>query len=534
MLSFQRLAFLLATAISLGSTAWATPLASSSQASLVSSRSEPDPSFAVSVELGGVTYVNKGLVAFGLIPSDFVDSTGDTMGGFGSAIALQAFSKSSSGDRSDSESFTGTLVVQPDRGFNVDGTINYQARQHTLAFTLTPYYDPADLSFSDAQSTLQLTYLKTLLYTEREDKNTTGLDALGVRPAGSGETGGEGEDPVLPIASEVDDRLSLDCEGLVSERDGTFWMSDEYGPYIYKFSSSGSLIKAIQPSAAILPLDKKGNVNFTSAVDPKTGRAVNQGFEGLTTDSSHNTLYALLQSATIQDGGDDDMTSRYTRLVAFDVSSSSTASSFTAANVTSSRSETATGTVTGEWVVPLPTSKKGKTRAASELHYVSEGVFFVLSRDGKGHGDDDDDASYKQADLISLANATDIHGSKFDDPANPIADDGKLDKSIVPATYVSFVDYLDDVQLARFGLHNGDPSDQTLINAKWESLALASCQDEAFPDDYFLFTVSDNDFITTNGTSLGQPYDAGLDNDNQFLVFRVTLPGAALGDLPAI
>lgn len=104
-----------------------------------------------------------------------------------------------------------------------DGTINYQARQHTLAFTLTPYYDPTDLSFSDAQSTLQLTYLDTLLYTERENKNTTGLDALGVRPAGSGETGGEGEgeDPVLPIASEVDDRLSLDCEGLVLEGDGT-------------------------------------------------------------------------------------------------------------------------------------------------------------------------------------------------------------------------------------------------------------------------------------------------------------------------
>lgn len=102
-----------------------------------------------------------------------------------------------------------------------DGTINYQARQHTLTFTLTPYYDPTDLSFSDAQSTLQLTYVDTLLYTEREDKNTTGLDALGVRPAGSGETGGEGEDPVLPIASEVDDRLSLDCEGLVLEGDGT-------------------------------------------------------------------------------------------------------------------------------------------------------------------------------------------------------------------------------------------------------------------------------------------------------------------------
>ncbi|THH07773.1 hypothetical protein EW146_g9208 [Bondarzewia mesenterica] len=55
--------------------------------------------------------------------------------------------------------------------------------------------------------------------------------------------------------------------------------------------------------------------------------------------------------------------------------------------------------------------------------------------------------------------------------------------------------------------------------------------DPESPDDYFLFTAADNDFITTHGISIGQPYDAGLDNDNQFMVFRVTLPGAVLGDL---
>ena len=37
---------------------------------------------------------------------------------------------------------------------------------------------------------------------------------------------------------------------------------------------------------------------------------------------------------------------------------------------------------------------------------------------------------------------------------------------------------------------------------------------------------ADNDFITTHGISLGQPYNAGLDNDNQFMVLRVTLPTA--------
>ncbi|KAG8959320.1 hypothetical protein FRC03_008165 [Tulasnella sp. 419] len=34
-------------------------------------------------------FVNKGLVAFGLIPASAKDSTGDTLGGFGSAVAIK-------------------------------------------------------------------------------------------------------------------------------------------------------------------------------------------------------------------------------------------------------------------------------------------------------------------------------------------------------------------------------------------------------------------------------------------------------------
>lgn len=66
---------------------------------------------------------------------------------------------------------------------------------------------------------------------------------------------------------------------------------------------------------------------------------------------------------------------------------------------------------------------------------------------------------------------------------------GVLNSKIVPATYVPFVSFIDGVQLGRFGLHNGDPDDQTLIDAKFESLALAPVGDAAYPHDYFLFTV---------------------------------------------
>lgn len=61
----------------------------------------------------------------------------------------------------------------------------------------------------------------------------------------------------------------------------------------------------------------------------------------------------------------------------------------------------------------------------------------------------------KRADLISTVDATGIHGTSFDNPSHPIATGGVLSRSIVPATCVSFVDYVDSTQLARFGLHNG-------------------------------------------------------------------------------
>lgn len=140
------------------------------------------------------------------------------------------------------------------------------------------------------------------------------------------------------------------------------------------------------------------------------------------------------------------------------------------------------------------------------MHFLSNSTFLVLARDGNGHGNDDTSSSYKcissqsplhhdsdmlsrQADLIDITNATDIHGSSFDDPSNPIAKKGKLNKNITPATYVSFASFINDTQLARFSLHNGDPENAQLIDAKWESLALAPVGDPAFPNDYFLFTA---------------------------------------------
>ena len=105
-----------------------------------------------------------------------------------------------------------------------DGTIDYQGRQHRISFTLTPYYSSVPLSFSAAQRTLALFYRDTLLYVERDDKTTTGLDALEVRAAQTGFPEAADADPVVPIAGSGGgdpDRLSLDLEGLVLNGDGS-------------------------------------------------------------------------------------------------------------------------------------------------------------------------------------------------------------------------------------------------------------------------------------------------------------------------
>ncbi len=102
-----------------------------------------------------------------------------------------------------------------------DGTVDYQGRQFDIDFILSPYYGTADLSFDDALQTLSLTYRRTLLYTEVNDGKTTGLDALAIRPADTGFPQSPTADPPLPIPSQSFAHLTLDCEGLVLNADGS-------------------------------------------------------------------------------------------------------------------------------------------------------------------------------------------------------------------------------------------------------------------------------------------------------------------------
>ena len=128
---------------------------------------------------------------------------------------------------------------------------------------------------------------------ERESKKTSGLDPSSVGGAQVGSNTNPLLDPQIPIVSQANNRLVLDIEGFVANRDGTcvflfptftvlksrlaigFGSVMNMAHTYTDFRRVG--IQTIQPVDAILPRDSSGALSFTSNSDPATGRAANQG-----------------------------------------------------------------------------------------------------------------------------------------------------------------------------------------------------------------------------------------------------------------
>jgi hypothetical protein len=474
----------------------------------------PAPAASNSVDFESETFVNKGLVGVARVPSNALDRFGETLGGWGSGIALDLESW-----RKNWFGYTGVLYALPDRGWNTQGTTDFRGRLHRFEFTFQPFYGASTAN----QNQLRLHYRSSLLF---DDRKTTGLDPSYVSKPTR-------KFPALPFGP--DKHLSVDDEGVVLPGDDTVWISDEYGPYIYHYSlsHSGKLLDVIRPPDAFIPKrkDSSGNLvdNFSansppvgvtydpSPGNPVSGRQNNQGFEGLALSPNRKTLFVFLQSATIQDLDTKSIrtTRRNTRLLAYDLRPSEPK-------------------LVGEYVVQLPLFQDPTTTtptlliaAQSELYALNDHQFLVLARDSSaGFNATNPTSIYRSVDLLDISKATNIAGTKYDKPETPIAPLGVLDDSIVPATYQKFLDINDNVELNRFGLHNGLPNDRNDLYEKWEGLALAPVGDPKAPDDYFLFVSSDNDFITQQGNMAGVPYaDAsGANVDTLVLVYRVTLP----------
>lgn len=217
-----------------------------------------------------------------------------------------------------------------DRGPNVDGPAKNEKLSPTTAFV--PQIGRFKLAGTRAvlQSTIELRTKAGVPFNGQVDL-----------AASTGETIKDLAGNVLPPTDH-----GLDPEGLVALPDGTFWVSDEYGPFLVHFDSNGTEIERLAPGAG---LPKELSL-----------RTPNQGMEGLTVTPDGSTLVGLMQSGLNTPGLSGSAKEvPLTRIVTVDLKTKALK----------------------EFVVPLADPKRSKV-ADSEITALSATTFLVAERDG--------------------------------------------------------------------------------------------------------------------------------------------------------
>ena len=492
--------------------------------------------------LGATTFVNHGLVGVGRISASAIDSFGES---FGSVSGLQITNWSGSG------TYTGTFNILPDRGYNSGNFYShYAARIQQVNFSFTPHTGAtgiggADLStkiaaqnqiqFTSAISGVKLSYLDPLTLALSA---TTGLDPgagtatfLGkVLPYVMSYTGNQSPSSVATTIYNYINKLPLDSEAIAFRPDGSGYLGDEYAANIYFFNASKQIVGVITPPAAIQPHTPAGTLNFNALGSPANGRRNNQGMEGVALSPDGKTLFALLQSAMIQDSA-AAQTRLNTRLLVYNVAANATPSAPAAEYAL----QLPTYTANGDGVTAV-----NATCAQSEIIALDANRILVLSRDGNGLGNPGTNPSvFKSVLLVDIRAAaaggtpTNFAGTARDAEGGKITTaPGVLDPAITPVSWAEAVNMLNTTQLAKFNididLGGASQVSKLTLGEKWEGMSLVSANDPAAPNDYFLFIANDNDFLTSTGKMIGP--DGTLVTYNAFAAHPANRIPAAVGD----
>lgn len=206
--------------------------------------------------------------------------------GFGSAITLKSVNKDGSID------FYGIT----DRGPNGDGPAYEEAGiNYSSKFFPAPHFQP------------QI----GIIHIKNGQARVTGI--IGLKDeAGKAITGLPIEPGLVGATNEISiddqyrrmgyDNQGMDTEGIALDKEGNFWICDEYGPFIAKYDKHGKLLKKYTPGNGLPEIMKD--------------RTPNRGFEGLTV-APNGLVYAEEQSPLNLDGK-AGKAAQFTRIVEVD------------------------------------------------------------------------------------------------------------------------------------------------------------------------------------------------------------------------
>ena len=278
------------------------------------------------------------LVGIGYISGDAIDKSGlagsicqagapancvpkSVLGGFGSALAYTGHDN--------------VFVAAPDRGpFDGLTDVPYLDRFHFFHITTDP----------------QTKQISTVLLDTRFLRNEFGQTFVG---------GAGAFDPDNPQRT-----LRLDPEGVRIGANGNFYVSDEYGPYVFEFDRQGNLVQRIEIPSKFQIANQSADPNVELLTNT-SGRQANRGMEGLAISQDGFTLVGVMQNALLQDGalnpGTPDRIGLNNRILAIDLTSGDT----------------------HEYVYRIEASNRGQ--GVSEILAVNDHQFLVVEREiGRG------------------------------------------------------------------------------------------------------------------------------------------------------
>ena len=170
---------------------------------------------------------------------------------------------------------------------------------------LVPNYTPS-IGLFELQADGKIIKVKELLLKDRQGNPISGLPnpkALGGTNEVPYDIDGQPMtvNPNLPFDAVTNpiktDINGLDPEGLAALQDGSFWVSDEYGPHLVHYDANGIEIARINAFAN----DERNNViiNGKQVLLPPefTKRRANRGMEALTMTPDQTTLVGIMESS---------------------------------------------------------------------------------------------------------------------------------------------------------------------------------------------------------------------------------------------
>jgi hypothetical protein len=249
---------------------------------------------------------------------------------------------------------------------------------------------------------------------------------------------------------------------------GHLLVSDEYGPSLWQFNRAGQLVRRFETPANLLPRNAAtGAVNHASDEGNTAGKRANRGFEGLAISPNGRYVYAMLQSAMLDEGGSGGTLNR---LVVFDM---------------------LTARAVAQYAYRMEGSSQG--RGISALVALNERELLVLERNNRGLGVDSTLASpNKKVFRIDLTGAPDVTNVNL--ATAPAGSFTPVTKVATPWLDLAAASTLAHPTLAPLG---------GVSPEKWEGLAIGP---RLADGSHLVLAGTDNDYSVTQNASSVQ-YD---------------------------